>query len=81
MTDLQFKPGQKIRVKHKDALGIVTVHDGEIVNYLKGNVYRVTFGGYGVRFLIPATEIENAQDEQSDKAVVETKSQDAGHQG
>jgi len=69
MSSDSYKPGQKIRVRHKDALGQVTVHDGEIIEHVKDHVWRVTFGGFGLRFLIPETEISDA--EQSSHVEVE----------
>jgi len=54
-----FVPGQKVKVRHKDALSNETVWDGEIVKQGRDGQWWVKFGGYGCNFLMAESEISN----------------------
>lgn len=58
---MTYSANQKIRVRHLDATGRATWYDGEILDHIKDDVYRVTFGGFGLRFLIQEKDIQDAQ--------------------
>lgn len=61
MPSDSYKPGQKIRVRHIDGVGKATVYDGEIIEHIHDDVWRVTFGGFGLKFLMSEKDIQNAE--------------------
>lgn len=79
MPEGRFQPGQKVRIRHttvqpgqtgKEALSFCsTWHDGEIIEHVKGNVWRTTFGGYGFHALISEEDIDDGQSAQGDGGV------------
>jgi hypothetical protein len=61
-NDPQFKPGQRVWARHIDAVGNAIVWDnGQIIDWVnstpQGDIYRVTFGGFGLNFLIQETNL------------------------
>ena len=57
-----FRPGDRVWVRHVDATQHVSYwNNGEIIDFVnstpQGFIYRVTFGGYGVNFLINETNL------------------------
>ena len=57
IADRRFGPGERVFVRHTDAVGNVRYwDDGEILDFVnstpQGDIYRLTFGGFGVNFLM-----------------------------
>jgi len=57
MTDHRFASGARVFVRHVDAIGHARYwDDGEVLDFVnstpQGDIYRLTFGGFGVNFLM-----------------------------
>ena len=57
MTDHRFASGDRVFVRHVDAIGHARYwDDGKVLDFVnstpQGDIYRLTFGGFGVNFLM-----------------------------
>lgn len=62
-----FRPKQKVRIDHVNAVGHTATYDGEVIEHVKDDVWRVTFNGWGLRFLMPESSIHAVEQADAEK--------------